>query len=108
EVDLFNTCDIGIYPLPDDEWARGKCGFKAIQFMASGVPVVAARVGVNRDIIQDGQNGFLATDEDEWVGKLGRLLEDAALRRRFAEAGRRTIEAGYSVTVNVPRVPAVR
>ena len=53
EVELFNTCDIGVYPLTDDEWAKGKCGFKAIQFMACGVPVVAAAVGVNRDIIQD-------------------------------------------------------
>jgi glycosyltransferase involved in cell wall biosynthesis len=107
EVDLFNTCDIGIYPLADDEWARGKCGFKAIQFMAAGVPVVAAAVGVNREIIEDGVNGFLAATEDEWVQKLGRLVEDAALRRRFAEAGRRTIEGGYSVKVNAPHVAAV-
>ncbi len=107
EVDLFNTCDIGIYPLADDDWARGKCGFKAIQFMAAGVPVVAAAVGVNREIIQDGANGFLAASEDEWVEKLGRLLEDAALRRRFAEVGRQTIEGGYSVTVNAPRLAAV-
>jgi len=107
EVDLFNTCDIGIYPLADDEWARGKCGFKAIQFMAAGVPVVAAAVGVNREIIQDGVNGFLAATEEEWVEKLGRLVDDAALRRRFAEAGRRTIEGGYSVKVNAPHVAAV-
>ncbi|MBI3491701.1 MAG: glycosyltransferase family 4 protein [Acidobacteria bacterium] len=60
EVSLFNTCDVGVYPLSDDEWARGKCGFKAIQFMACGVPVVSARVGVNREIIQDGTNGLRA------------------------------------------------
>ena len=104
EVDLFNSCDVGVYPLPDDEWAKGKCGFKAIQFMACGVPVVAAAVGVNRDIIEDGVNGFLAAAADEWVDKLQRLLSDAALRARFAAAGRRTIEARYSVAVNGPRL----
>ncbi len=91
EVELFNTCDVGVYPLADDEWSKGKCGFKAIEFMACGVPVVAAAVGVNREIIQDGENGFLASTDDEWVDKLARLLADAELRRRFAEAGRRTI-----------------
>jgi glycosyltransferase involved in cell wall biosynthesis len=104
EVELFNTCDVGIYPLPDDEWAKGKCGFKAIQFMACGVPVVAAAVGVNRDIIQDGVNGLLASTTGEWVDKLRRLLSDAALRARLADAGRRTIEEGYSVRVNGPRL----
>jgi glycosyltransferase involved in cell wall biosynthesis len=106
EVALFNTCDIGIYPLADDEWAKGKCGFKAIEFMACGIPVVASAVGVNRTIIQDGANGFLAATEDEWVEKLSRLLIDAELRRRFAEAGRRTIEAGYSLRTNAPTLAA--
>ena len=80
EVELFNTCDIGVYPLEDDDWARGKCGFKAIQFMACGVPVVAAAVGVNREIIRDGENGFLASTPAEWIDKLERLLTDADLR----------------------------
>jgi len=106
EVQLFNTCDVGVYPLADDEWSKGKCGFKAIEFMACGVPVVAAAVGVNREIIQDGQNGFLAAGEDEWVDKLGRLLSDPDLRRRFAAAGRRTIEERYSVHVNAPKLAA--
>jgi glycosyltransferase involved in cell wall biosynthesis len=106
EVALFNTCDIGIYPLADDEWAKGKCGFKAIEFMACGIPVVASAVGVNRTIIQDGANGFLAATEDEWVEKLSRLLIDTELRRRFAEAGRRTIEEGYSLHTNAPTLAA--
>jgi glycosyltransferase involved in cell wall biosynthesis len=106
EVELFNTCDIGVYPLADDEWSKGKCGFKAIQFMACGVPVIASAVGVNREIIEDGVNGFLASSESEWVEKLGRLLSDPALRQRFADAGRRTVENRYSVHVNAPRLAA--
>jgi glycosyltransferase involved in cell wall biosynthesis len=106
EVELFNTCDVGVYPLVDDEWSKGKCGFKAIQFMACGVPVVAAAVGVNRTIVRDGTNGFLASTEDEWVEKLSRLLSDAALRRRLAVAGRRTVEEGYSLRVNAPTLAA--
>jgi glycosyltransferase involved in cell wall biosynthesis len=106
EVQLFNTCDIGVYPLVDDEWSKGKCGFKAIEFMACGVPVVAAAVGVNREIIQDGVNGFLASTEDEWVEKLGRLLTSRELRCRFGEAGRRTIEARYSLQVHAPTLAA--
>jgi glycosyltransferase involved in cell wall biosynthesis len=107
EVTLFNTCDIGVYPLTDDDWSRGKCGFKAIQCMACGVPVVAAAVGVNREIIVDGVNSFLASTPGEWVEKLGRLLSDAALRHRMADAGRKTIEERYSLRVTAPRVAAV-
>jgi glycosyltransferase involved in cell wall biosynthesis len=107
EVELFNGCDIGVYPLTDDEWAKGKCGFKAIQFMACGVPVVAAAVGVNREIIRDGVNGFLASSDEEWIAKLKRLIVDPALRRRMGEAGRRTIEERYSLAVNAPRLASL-
>jgi glycosyltransferase involved in cell wall biosynthesis len=104
EVSLFNTCDIGIYPLTDNEWSKGKCGFKAIEFMACGVPVVASAVGVNREIIQDGVNGFLASTTDEWVDKLTCLLRDPDRRQRFGAAGRRTIEERYSLRVHGPTV----
>lgn len=107
EVSLFNSCDIGIYPLWDDPWAQGKCGFKAIQFMACGVPVVVAAVGVNREIIEDGVNGFLAATETEWVDKLGWLLADPQLREKFGREGRRTVEERYSLTVHAPAVAAV-
>lgn len=104
EVALFNTCDVGVYPLTEDEWTLGKCGFKAIQFMACGVPVVASAVGVNKEIITDGVNGFLASSDDEWVEKLTRLAADPELRRRMGEAGRQTIEERYSLGVNAPRM----
>ena len=107
EVSLFNTCDVGVYPLTDDEWSKGKCGFKAIQFMSCGVPVVASAVGENLAIIEDGVNGFLATTAAEWQSKLRRLLTDAPLRARFAAAGRRTVEERYSLRVCAPRVAAV-
>ena len=104
EAQDFASCDVGVYPMFDDDWARGKCGFKAIQFMASGVPVVAAAVGANLDIIDDGVNGFLAKTEDEWVEKLGWLVADPALREKMGQAGRRTIEERYSVNANGPRL----
>jgi len=107
EVQLFNTCDIGVYPMPDDDWARGKSGFKAIQFMACGVPVVASPVGINREIIQDGVNGFLASTPGEWEQKLRMLMTEPERRRRMGAAGRRTVEGRYSVQVSAPRIAAV-
>jgi len=106
EVDLFNACDIGVYPLADDEWSKGKCGLKAIAFMACGVPVIASAVGVNSQIIQDGASGLLATTEEDWVAKLELLLTDRHLRRRLATAGRRVVEERYSLTVNAPKLAA--
>ena len=107
EVSLFNTCDIGVYPLTDDDWSRGKCGFKAIQCMACGVPVVAAAVGVNREIITHGANSFLASTPQEWIDGLQALLSDPELRRSMAIAGRRTIEERYSLRVTAPQMAAV-
>jgi len=104
EVRDFQSCDIGVYPLWDDEWSKGKCGFKAIQFMAVGVPVVASAVGVNRDIIQDGVNGFLAASDQEWCDKLALLLKDPELRRELGLAGRKTVEKRYSLEVNAPKL----
>lgn len=107
EVEDFQRCDVGVYPLWDDDWSRGKCGFKAIQFMACGVPVIAAAVGVNQDIIQDGVNGFLAATEEEWVEKLKWLLSDPRLREKLGRAGRETIVERYALAVHAPTVAAV-
>jgi glycosyltransferase involved in cell wall biosynthesis len=107
EVSLFNTCDIGVYPLTDDDWSRGKCGFKAIQCMACGVPVVAAAVGVNRDIIVDGVNSMLASTPQQWIDGLTTLLTNPELRKQMAVAGRQTIEQRYSLRVTAPQMAAV-
>jgi len=104
ELDDLAAIDIGVMPLPDDKWSKGKCGLKALQFMAMGIPTVCSPVGVNTDIIQDDQNGFLASTEDEWVDKLSRLLRSRELRERLGQAGRTTVEQNYSAITQTPRV----
>ncbi|HEV7475278.1 MAG TPA: glycosyltransferase family 4 protein [Pyrinomonadaceae bacterium] len=104
ELKDLGAIDIGIMPLPDDNWSKGKCGLKALQFMALGIPTVCSPVGVNKEIIHDGENGFIAGSEDEWIGKLGRVLHSAELRSQLGQAGRRTVEMKYSANVQAPRV----
>ncbi len=104
EVTDIQQMDIGIMPLPDEPWARGKCGYKLIQYMACGLPVIASPVGVNQEIVTPGRNGFLATDTREWVEALERLISDAALRRTFGGDGIDTIEARYSLRSQQKRV----
>lgn len=104
EVAELRSFDIGIMPLPDDSWSRGKCGLKALQYMAVGVPTIASPVGVNSEIIEDGVNGFLAASEPEWIAKLSLLLADEDLRWGFAKEGRRTVEERYSAKVHAPRL----
>jgi len=103
EVADLQAGDIGVMPLPDDEWARGKCGVKALLCMACGLPVVVSPVGVNTEIVTDGVNGFLAGPEEEWVDKLCRLASDEDLRRRLGRTARETVEERYSVRVNAPK-----
>jgi glycosyltransferase involved in cell wall biosynthesis len=99
ETEIEDLCaiDIGLMPLPDDEWAKGKCGLKALQFMAMGMPVVTSPVGVNTQIISDGVNGFLANTDDEWFARLVALIESPELRKTVARAGRETVVSRYSV-----------
>jgi glycosyltransferase involved in cell wall biosynthesis len=96
EIKDLAEMDIGIMPLPDDDWAKGKCGFKGLQYMALGIPAVMSPVGVNNEIIQDGKNGFLAATEDEWIEKLSLLIENPELRQSIGAAGRQTVEMNYS------------
>jgi len=92
--------DIGIMPLPDDEWSKGKCGLKGLQYMALGIATIMSPVGVNTAIIQDGENGYLAQTTDEWVSKLSMLIENEALRKMIGDSGRKTVVDKYSVDAN--------
>jgi glycosyltransferase involved in cell wall biosynthesis len=103
EAAQIARCDVGVMPLPDAPWERGKCGYKLIQFMAGARPVVASPVGANRDIVVPGQTGFLAAQGAEWVSALSRLHHDPDLRRRMGEAGRRRAEQFYSLQITAPR-----
>lgn len=104
EVALIQSMDIGLMPLPDTPWTRGKCGYKLIQYMACGVPVIASPVGVNRDIVEHGVNGFLAETDADWRAAIETLLGDAELRRRMGAAGRKKVEDQYSLQTWGPRV----
>lgn len=104
EVARIQAMDVGIMPLTDTPWARGKCGYKLIQYMACGIPVIASPVGVNAEIVEHGVNGFLASSGSEWKEALRTLLHNPDLRARMGDAGRRKVEREYSLQVWGPRV----
>jgi glycosyltransferase involved in cell wall biosynthesis len=104
EVRDLQACTIGVMPLSDDPWARGKSALKLVQYLAAGVVAVASPVGANCDVVKDGENGLLAASESDWVAKLALLIEQPDLRQRLTQSGRRTIEERYSVQVNAPRL----
>ncbi len=97
EIKELSRFDIGIMPLPDDEWASGKCGLKGLQYMALEIPTLMSPVGVNTEIIQNGKNGFLATEIDEWVEHLSTLIESEELRKKMGGNARKTVADKYSV-----------
>lgn len=100
EVDELNTFDIGIMPLPEDEWSEGKCGLKGLSYMACGVSTIMAQVGVNRKIIRHGTNGFLSENDYEWYNLICELVETKWLRQELGEAARETVVSKYSVEAN--------
>lgn len=100
ESEDLSELDIGIMPLPNNEWTQGKCGMKGLQYMALEIPTIMSPVGVNKDIIDDGVNGFLASTDEEWVEKLTLLIEHQELRQKIGKAGRKTVEEKYSVKAN--------
>jgi glycosyltransferase involved in cell wall biosynthesis len=97
EIADFQSIDIGIYPIADDEWSAGKSGFKAVQYMATGVPFVMSPIGVCATMGAPGTTHFCAITDDEWLDALRRLVVDAALRERMSIAGRAFAEAHYDV-----------
>lgn len=104
EVAAVRGFDVGVMPLSDDRWSRGKSATKLLQYMACGIPAVASPVGANADIIKDGVNGLLAGNTEAWVGGLLRLARDPRLRVRLGREGRATIVAEYDVRVSAPRL----
>ena len=96
EVELFNSFDIGIMPLPNNEWTKGKCGMKGILYMSVGIPTVMSNVGMNKDIIEHGKNGFLPVGEEQWIEVLSKLIEDKELRKKIGDEGRQTVLEKYS------------
>lgn len=99
EKELLTSMDIGIMPLPDDDWTRGKCGFKGLQCMSYGIPVVMSAVGVNNQIITPGVNGFLAHDSKEWIDFLSLLIQDQSRRNEMGKLGKETVKERYAAEV---------
>ncbi len=107
EVDELAQLGIGVAPLSDNPWERGKCAVKILQYMACGLPVVATPVGVQRELVRDGITGFHATTPAEWCDRLQQLLADAALRQRLGDAGREVVAQSYDLPVVAARVAKV-
>jgi glycosyltransferase involved in cell wall biosynthesis len=107
EIADIQEMDIGIMPIPDEPWARGKCGYKLIQYMACGIPVIASPVGVNSEIVEHGVNGFLASTNEEWRSAIAQLAADAGLRERMGAQGRARVEAHYSIQQLGPRMASL-
>jgi glycosyltransferase involved in cell wall biosynthesis len=104
EVADLQSFDIGVMPLMDDPWSWGKCGLKIIQYQGAGVPVVCTPVGVNRDLVEDGVNGFYAMTPDQWVEKLSILIEDPSLREKMGREGRERVLKRYTLQACAPRL----
>ena len=106
ELELINVFDVGVMPLPDNDWARGKCAFKLIQYMACAVPVIASPVGANVDVVNK-DSGLLASSAKEWVDALRLLRDKPAMRVNMGEAGRNRVVNHYSLQQNLPKLAGV-
>jgi len=104
EIAEVQSMDIGIMPVPDEPWARGKSGYKLVQYMACGLPVIASPVGVNSDIVTPGRSGYLAAGPDQWQEALQSLVDDGEKRVAFGGEGRARAEEHYSLQRHAPRL----
>lgn len=102
EVARVAECDIGIMPLPETPWTNGKCGYKLIQYMACGLPVVGSNVGANKNIVKPGTNGFLAASNSEWANALKNLLQDTTMRENYGNQGRKDAENLFCIQKTAP------
>lgn len=102
EIPDLLTFHVGLMPLEDDPWAQGKCAFKALQYMALGIPALVSPVGMNTEVVQDGVNGYICRKPADWLRHLRHLLTDAELRQHVGRAARITVEQRYSVRSNTP------
>jgi glycosyltransferase involved in cell wall biosynthesis len=100
EIKDLLLADIGIMPLPDDDWAKGKCGFKALQYMSLEIPAIVSAVGVNETIIQHGENGFCCKTRDDWFSCISKLILDPSARLLLGQNGRKTVVQAYSIGSN--------
>ena len=107
EVANLRSFDIGLMPLEEEAWARGKCSYKALQYMAVGVPVVLSPVGMNAAVVREGENGLLAAKLGAWERQIARLVESPELRQRLGSAGQRSVAEAYSLAVTAPRLAAL-
>ena len=103
EVAVISRFDIGVYPLPNEEWVLGKSGLKALQYMALGIPTVATDIGTIHRIIRDGENGFLISNEEQWKQTISSLIMDQCLREKTGRKAVVTVEKFYSVSANKDR-----
>ena len=100
EITDLLKMDIGLMPLSEDQWSKGKCGFKALQYLSLDIPALASPVGVNSKIVRNGENGFLCANENDWYENVKRLLLDGDLRQRLGKQGRKDVILNYSVMAN--------
>lgn len=107
EVATISTFDVGIMPLPNTDWARGKCGYKLIQYMGCGRPVIASGISADLDMVRPGRTGFLANSQSQWIDRLETIYQDRELAESMGREGRRLVVSRYSLQVTAPRLKSL-